>query len=90
MIKTPQQIRNEKKEKVLGKIKNVLFILLLIFAFVYLFNETINQDHKCIEEGYDGVVTMFFIPTSTCYIDNRPNSKENIDYFPLQEVTSND
>ena len=65
-------------------IRNIIILVIVIIALSIGFAITIEDDNKCMDAGYDGIVTLAGITTKTCYIDNRPDSRTNIDYYPME------
>lgn len=73
-----------KKDNILWKkIKFYLIIGIILYLGFYIFFQVTSDEAKCRAEGYDGTVTMLGLPLHQCYIDNRPDSMNNVKYYPM-------
>jgi competence protein ComGC len=76
-------MKTETKKKIWHEVKVYLFIIIMALLVCYWITTLMNDDQKCQEQGYQGTVTMFGLPMHSCYIDNRPNSINNVKFYPM-------
>lgn len=69
-----------------NKIVGFFIFVTLGICLITLTRITIEDDIRCQKNGYDGTVTAFGIPTKQCYVDNRPNSRVNIEYYDINSI----